>query len=322
MSNEQEQKVPRREPAAPPIADFESVKRLTSDIKKAANTLTDKEARYLVDGYYMLQKNRVATSNQIFALDASKEPNLVLRWFSGNAEQLEAQMKRALDVYSESKVVGRWAKSIWGIGPVISAGLLAHIEMMPWKCMKAKLDPTQTACSEKEPHDGFGCSRQPLATAGQIWRFAGLDPTDVWEKGQKRPWNASLKTLCWKIGESFVKVHNNPNDYYGKLYAQRKAWETEKNLKKDYADQAAAKLAKFDIGKGTDAYKAYIQGFLPDGRIHARAKRYATKIFLSHWHAVAFESTFNKPAPTPYAIQYLGHTHQLTVPNWPMKEED
>jgi hypothetical protein len=303
-------------------ADVNAISKLTNDLKKAARTLTDKEARYLVDGYYALQGYRVATGNQIFALNNSKEPNEVLRWFFDNAEVLEGQMKRALNAYSDTKVVGRWSKSICGIGPVIAAGLLAHIEMYPWRCTQAKADQAVKACSEKEPHPGGTCSRQPLATAGQIWRFAGLDPTDVWNKGEKRPWNASLKTLCWKIGESFVKVHNNDSDYYGKLYTKRKEWETAKNANHDYADQAADKLKKFDIGKSTDAYKAYIQGLLPDGRIHARAKRYAVKIFLSHWHAVAYESTFNKPAPIPYIIAYdKAHTHMLKVPNWPMSEE-
>jgi hypothetical protein len=33
-------------------------------------------------------------------------------------------------------------------------------------------------------------------TAGHIWRYAGLDPTVRWNKGEKRPWNAGLKVLC------------------------------------------------------------------------------------------------------------------------------
>jgi hypothetical protein len=340
----------------PPAADYNAINKLTADIKKAALMLTDKEARYLVDGYYALQGYRVATWNQITALEKSSEPNAVLGWFFGNAEMLEGQMKRALKAYAGSKVVGRWSQSIVGIGEVISAGLLAHIDI------------------------------NQAPTAGHIWRFAGLDPTNRWlgrdgsselidrlveanaalvpkkgeavpfefiqlvakemnrdamrlanlvdeEKGYvtmasltsgiaRRPWNAALKTLCWKIGESFLKVHNNPKDFYGKLYATRKAWETEKNLNKDYKDQAEEKLKKFKISKSTDAYKAYAQGMLPDGRIHERAKRYAVKIFLSHWHAVAFESTFNKPSPIPYIIAYdPKHTHTIEVPNWPMVEE-
>jgi hypothetical protein len=38
----------------------------------------------------------------------------------------------------------------------------------------------------------------------------------------KRPYNEKLKVLSWKIGESFVKVRNRPQDVYGKIYVERK----------------------------------------------------------------------------------------------------
>ena len=43
-----------------------------------------------------------------------------------------------------------------------------------------------------------------VQTAGQIQAFAGLDPTREWNKGEKRPYNARLKALCWKIGQCFI----------------------------------------------------------------------------------------------------------------------
>ncbi|KKL21523.1 hypothetical protein LCGC14_2444610, partial [marine sediment metagenome] len=54
-------------------------------------------------------------------------------------------------------------------------------------------------------------------------------PTVKWGKGKKRPWNASLKVLCWHAGESFVKCHNREHDVYGKLYVERKARELARN---------------------------------------------------------------------------------------------
>jgi len=201
---------------------------------------------------------------------------------------LERSIKNALDAYGSASPVGRWAKSIVGIGPVISAGLLAHIDIT------------------KAP------------TVGHIWRFAGLDPTVTWEKGQKRPWNASLKTLCWKIGESFVKVSTHEDDVYGHLYVERKVKEQARNDAGALADQAAAKLDKFRIGKTTDAYAAYAAGKLPPGHLHARAKRWAVKLFLAHYHAVAFRDRFGIDAPKPYILtREGGHAHEITVPNWP-----
>ena len=60
-----------------------------------------------------------------------------------------------------------------------------------------------------------------------------------------------------------------------------------------------AKLEKYKIGKTTDAYKAYSVGKLPPAHIHARAKRYAVKMFISHLHEIWYEVELGKPAPVP-----------------------
>ena len=144
-----------------------------------------------------------------------------------------------------------------------------------------------------------------------------MDPTSEWKKGQKRPHHASLKTLCWKLGESFVKVCNHKDAVYGKLYQERKEVELAKNEAGAFADQAAAKLEKFNIGKTTDAYKAYSVGKLPPAHIHARAKRVAVKMFLSHLHQVWHEVEFGKTAPVPYVFEFADkeHVHKIE-PNW------
>ena len=63
----------------------------------------------------------------------------------------------------------RWARSIYGIWPVLAAGLLAHIDI------------------EQAP------------TVGHIWSFAGLDPTKKWQPKTTRPWNAArvMNTATW-----------------------------------------------------------------------------------------------------------------------------
>lgn len=272
---------------------IEPLKRLSRDLKQAAKQLTPDEARYLVDAYYQMQENRIRSQNQIRAItqsddaDTEPEPHETLAWLGDNTAMLERNIKNALDAYGDAHLVGRWSKEIVGIGPVISAGLLAHIDIT------------------KAP------------TVGHIWRFAGLDPTQEWNKGQKRPWNASLKTLCWKVGESFVKVSGHDADVYGKLYLARKAYESAKNDASEYATQAAAKLERFRIGKGTEARKHYEGGKLPPGHLHARAKRWAVKLFLAHWHAVAYRDHFNENAPKPYVLSQLQHGHEIACPHWP-----
>jgi hypothetical protein len=266
---------------------LEAVQKLTRDLRKASASLSAGEARFLVDYYYAIQEDRIRSAHQARTLALSEEPHEVLAWLGSQTGVLEVQIKGALGAYAAADPVGRWSQSIVGIGPIIAAGLLAHIDI------------------EKAP------------TVGHIWRFAGLDPTVEWKKGVKRPWNASLKTLCWKIGESFVKVSGNENDIYGKLYLARKATEQTRNESGALADQAAAKLARFKIGKDTDAYAAYSIGKLPPAHIHARAKRWAVKLFLAHWHAVAYRAKFGTDAPKPYVLSQLQHGHEIAVPNWP-----
>jgi hypothetical protein len=271
--------------AALPVIDLEPARRLRRDIRTAMTTLTPKEARFLVDAYYTVQDYRTQAANQERALTADGEPAEVIGYLFDNFEVLESQLKRALDAWTDTQELGRRVKTVYGIGPVIAAGLLAHIDIT------------------KAP------------TAGHIWRFAGLDPSLVWAKGQKRPFNAKLKVLCWKAGDSFVKFHNRDECVYGHLYAQRKAIEVAKNDAGDFADQAARILTEKKIGKETDAYKAYSAGTLPPAHIDARARRWAVKLFLAHYQEVAWTLATGTPPADPYPISILGHGDRIR-PAW------
>jgi hypothetical protein len=263
---------------------LEPIQKLAKDIREASTTLSAGEARFLVDAYYSMQEERIRAAAQVRALTTSGEPNSVLQWLFTQNETLEQQIKRALHSYASADTVGAWMLGIVGVGPVIAAGLLAHIDIT------------------KAP------------TVGHIWRFAGLDPTVKWGKGKKRPWNASLKTLAWKIGESFVKSCNLERSFYGPIYKQRKEYETARNERGELADQAAAVLQSKKIGKETEAFKAYSAGRLPAAHIHARACRYTVKLFLSHVHEKMYETRFGMPAPKPYPIQFLGHHDRVAAP--------
>lgn len=272
--------------------ELEALNKLKRDIKNAGTTLSKEEARYLVDLYYQMQEYRKASDNQVRQLqkEDNKEPHETLAFFANNFRTLERNIKSVLQVYAESKPIGQWMLSICGIGPVISAGLMANIDITK------------------------------VQTAGQIQAFAGLDPTHEWHKGEKRPYNARLKTLCWKIGQCFIKVQNNEEDVYGKIFAIRKAYEIERNEKGELADQAKAKLERFNIKKTTDAYKWYSQGKLPPAHINQRASRYAVKIFLSHLFSVWYEMEHKEKPPKPYAIAILNHAHEIPIPNWPNED--
>lgn len=255
----------------------DAIIRLTKDLQASVTTMTADEARFLVDSYYQMQANRIRADGQIRSV--KDEPHKVLDWLSENSSYLEKQIQRALGYYAEASPVGRWSLSIKGIGPVIAAGLLAHIDIT------------------KAP------------TVGHIWRFGGQDPTTKWEKKTKRPFNAQLKKICWYIGQSFMKCDRGDDSVYGKIYEQRKISEIERNERFEFKEQAAAKLEKCKIDKKTDAYKSYSIGKLPPAHIDARARRYAVKQFLSDWHKVAYRERFKCDPPLPYPISHLGHAH-------------
>ena len=259
-----------------------SVVKLSKDLRQAATTISSTEARFLVDAYYQMQDRRIRSNNQLRQMP--DEPHEVLGWLAAQSTILENNVKGALDVYSKYHPIGERIRTVVGVGPVIAAGLLAHIDIH-----KAK-------------------------TAGALWKYAGLDPSAQGKKGQKSPWNAALKVLCWKLGESFVKVSGNKNDVYGKIYKQRKELEAQRNESGEFAEQAKAKLEKFNIGKTTDAYKAYSIGKLPPAHIHARATRFAVKLFLSHLQEVWWKHEFHTDPPAPYAMVHQGHAHKIEPP--------
>jgi hypothetical protein len=262
--------------------ELEAVTRLNRDIRDAAKTLDRKEARFLVDAYYIAQENRIRADGQIRAM--ADEPNNVLNWLSDQNTTLETQLKGALDKYTAAQPIGQWARSIKGVGPVIAAGLIAHIDI------------------------------NKAATVSQIWRYAGLDPSTKWNKGEKRPWNADLKVLCYKLGESFVKVSGYEDAFYGKVYRDKKDELTAKNDAGGFAETAARSV----YGEKTQAAKHVAAGRLPPAQIHARARRYAVKLFLSHFHA-KWRELEGLPVPVPYAIAHLEHAHMIDVPDGSMK---
>jgi len=259
------------------------VDKLDREIKSMGELLDRDQARFLVDLYYRWQEHRIALRGQSRALVKAEKPSDLVDHFADQAERLEKQMVGVLDVFSTSTEVGRWSREQMGVGPVIAAGLVAHIDI------------------------------ERARTAGAIWRFAGLDPTVKWGKGEKRPWNADLKVLCWKLGDSFVKVSGRDNAFYGQLYRQRKNQEVAKNESGANAEVARQTLEERNI-REAKTRKAYEAGRFPDGRVDLRARRYAVKLFLAHWHEVAYRAHYGTEPPAPYPIAHLGHVHKIDPP--------
>lgn len=260
---------------------FDLTMRFSRDLKRAAALMSPTQQRTLVDMYYQIQEARKASANQQRA--AHDEPNEFLVMLAAYLMKLERMIVSALDVVTDQTEVSRWAKLQTGIGPVLAAGFAAHIDI----------------------------TRAPTASA--IWKFAGLDPTSKWEKGQKRPWNARLKVLQWRLGDCFMKFHNHPTCFYGQVYAERKAVEVARNESGVFAAQAASSLASRTF-KDKALRETYAAGRLPAGRLELRARRVAVKLFLAHYFEVAYTEHYGKRPQKAYILQYDPDHHQHYIP--------
>jgi hypothetical protein len=112
-----------------------------------------------------------------------------------------------------------------------------------------------------------------------------------------------------------VKVSGHKDDVYGKLYLERKAYEQKRNDNGDLAATAAERLKqarqkKLDAG----LIELFESGKLPAMALHERAKRWAVKVLLSHWHAEAFRQHYGTEPPFPYPVAHLGHAHLIKGP--------
>ncbi len=347
-----------REAAAP-------LKRLGKDLKLAAATLSAHEARYLVDLYYQMQRNRVRSNNQVTIMAKGGEPHAVVSFFRDQSETVENQIKSALQGYAQASPLGEWALGIYGLGPVITAGLLAHIDFAKARhagsvIRFAGLDPTLSWTSKEAANDlvkqrvkgnaptqmdilvienhlnlkhGVMEDRLKFLRRAALEKIKnGGDDDEMTEEElaaltskattftkaslasciSLRPWNARLKTLCWKLGESFVKVSGKEGSFYGRFYAERYAEYTARNERKEYAAVARETIAKYS--KATQAYKALSQDMLPKAQIFMRAKRITVKMFLSHLYEQWQRKVANIRPERPWIIAHGGHSDYVAPP--------
>lgn len=113
----------------------EGVSKVSNKMKESVVTLDPKEIRFLVDAYYQKQDDRKAKFNQLRSLqngqDTAANNNQVtmLQWLAENSEKEEKEIKKLLDVWTDNQPVGRWIKSVVGLGPVFAAALMAYFDV-------------------------------------------------------------------------------------------------------------------------------------------------------------------------------------------------
>jgi hypothetical protein len=275
------------------------IERMKKDIRQASGTMSRNEVRFLVDAYYQMQEDRIKAQNRVRSMVGSEEPHAVIRWLEEQFDLLERQIKGSLDLYSMQHPVGNWMRGIKGVGPVISAGFLANLNLVP---------PVKP--------DEAGNPTPLKLTAGRFWSVCGLAPgKDRRVKGEKTQFNPDLKRLCFLTGECFKRLRaSDPDAYYRQIYDQRKNYEIVNNQRGCYREQAEKALEMKNYSKDTTAKEFYEKGMLPPAQIDRRACRYAVKLFLSHLHEVWHKHEFGVPPPIPYPMAYLEHPRHLTIP--------
>lgn len=303
------------------IRGIQVIKKLDKDMKEAAKTLQGHEVSFLVKVYYDWQKYRIGNENRLRSKDG-KAPNALVQWMFDQCHMLEKQLAVALDIYTANSEIGTRIRNVPGVGPIMAAGLLAY----------------------NIPESILGKNY-----VSSLYRYAGMDPTCKWEKGKKRPWNANVKVLCYKLGQSFIKTSGNENSYYGQLFKQRKAYELSKNFLPlyGYPNRAQADEQAKRFGKATEAYQwctggwvnkpAYVTkvkealekynvngrhffnpeecgAALPMAAINMRAARWAVKRFLSDFHATFYKLVHEKDAPEPFPIAKMKEHNTYIAP--------
>jgi len=278
------------------------IEKLNKDIKEAVKSMGKREINYLVKTYYTIQEERIAMFGRVRELSKDGQPNSFYEYLASNMEMLETRIKQALKVYVENSEVGEWLMSICGIAEVISAGILSGFDIN---------------CDETARDEEGNIIKVVGRNPSSFYRVAGLDPSQKRVRGEKLNYNPDLKRLCWLAGESFIKVQNNKNDFYGKLFASYKRELEEKNERFGFKEDAEKILSEKNFNKNTDAYKNLSQGKLPQAQIHARARRRTVKIFLTHVWQVMYWFKYKQTPKMPWVLTQPGHTHYIDIPNKP-----
>lgn len=274
------------------------VRPLTRKELDEARSFTRDQALAMVRLYRSIQKARVAQSNRLSARErrtALSSAGHIGELLRNDLNKIENQAGRALKAYAESQLLGRWCMTIRGISFTTAAQLLAYIDFNRAKWV--------------------GC----------IYNFAGLNPKQVWEEGEKRPYNPAVKSLCWLIGENLKRGSNAPDSFYGPIYRKRKKLEVERNeagMYAKFAEQYLQDAFKRRRRISEDQRKCWSEGKLQKVGVDRRACRYTTKIFLSHFHQVGRAMLFGEEV-LPWVFVYGDHDmgSYIPPPNWPFTEE-
>lgn len=204
-----------------------------------------------------IQRHRIQMGNRAGAVEDGRsqmDPRIV-EYFGRRFETLEADIMEIIRSSVRDHEMWPWLEAVKGIGPTLAGALLAHIDI-----------------------------RIPTSVSG-LWRYAGQGVNNTTlqrdrpTKGERLPYNAELKRICYLIETAFLRSGS--------------PYRLEYDLKKAY-------------------YVEHRPDWTP-GHSDQAAKRAMVKLFLEHLFTV-WRAELDLPLLPPYAIAELKHYH--VKPPW------
>jgi len=271
--------------------------------------------RSLVEVYYDFQDQRIITNNRInmntkrnnFTEEQLKQYGVLE--IMKNAEQFEKDVKKRLEMQiKQYDIFKLYLTKIQGIGPIISAGLLAYIGDVNrfdnisklWQmagfgmntyCKKCKKPTSEIVVFQKADGKKTKTKRMKAMLICPECNKKTIPMIQKRQIGYMSNWNDKFKVLCWKVGQSFIKQKASKSGYR-KLYDEIKAKERLKNPKRKKV-------------KGKVMFN--------DGHIHNRALRKVIKIFLANlW--ITWRQMEGLDVTAPYIINKKNSPHNMIQP--------
>lgn len=284
-------------------------------LRENGKKLTPQAVALLLKAFYKTQMARCTLN---WKLAKIRERDVLSDHLVEQLKRFEKQIELAMRAYTGASELGKLVREVVGIGPILAAGLLAYVDI------------------RKAPY------------AGNIWSYAGLNPERQWETGQRRPWNPEFRQLCFKIGDSFVKCAHLEGCEYGELFLKYKREEWKRNLNGEFAAEAVKcaervgektevrrwgegrlnpELINLDeflespmhtrnaiLAAATDPQRGV--PMLSPAHIHARARRWVVKLFLSHYHYAAYKLYWKAEPARPYVLEHCNGQTMMYWPEW------
>lgn len=155
------------------------------------------ELKLLTHEFYAVQDHRKAMTNRIKAYERLGLPTSYARQALEDLKETEAKLQRYVKAMLKTNTLyNAWLKHVKGIGPLLSASLMADLG-----------------------------SPERFQTVGQLWAYAGEHVVDGKaprrKKGEKANWNSNLRMTLFKVSSQFVRIKG----CYGRqLYDEYKAY--------------------------------------------------------------------------------------------------